>query len=444
MSIRFARVGDAHVAYRILGDGPIDILLMIGEYLSVDAIDEEPRYARCLRRLSSIGRVIAFNRRGVGLSDPPVGLLTQEQNVEDAIAVMDHAGSTRAAVIGWNTAGYATIRLAAEHPDRLSALVLINAYARILEAPDYPEGWPAEIATSTAQQTVSTEQPDPDDPEAFDFLRVFAPTVADDMRFRKWWDQAGNRALSPGRAADFWSLVLASDERDQLAKIAVPTLVIHRTTSIPSAAGRYLAERIEGARLVELPGADLMWWIGNSDPVLDEIEIFLGDMGAKLQTTRKLATVLFFDVVGSTEHAARLGDRRWRELLETYVEVAGREIDRGGGRLISTSGDGALATFEMPADAVRTGSRIADAVRALGIDIKAGIHTGEIEIVGDDVAGLGVHIAARVMSAAGPGEVLVSRTVCDLVTGSGLDFDDRGDHDLRGVPGSWRLYAVKP
>jgi class 3 adenylate cyclase len=444
MSIRFARVDDAHVAYRVLSEGPIDILLMIGEYLSVDAIDEEPRYARCLRRLSSIGRVIVFNRRGVGLSDPPVGLLTQEQNVEDAIAVLDAVGSARAAVVGWNTAGYATIRLAAEHPDRISALVLINAYARIIEAPDYPEGWPADIAASTAQQTVSTEEPDPSDPDAFDFLRFFAPTVADDTRFRAWWDQAGNRALSPGRAADFWNLTLQSDERDQLQKITSPTLVIHRATSVPSAAGRYIADRIDGARLVELPGADLMWWVGESDPILDEIEIFLAGMGAAFQTLRKLATVLFFDVVASTEHAARLGDRRWRELLETYVDVARREIDRGGGQLISTSGDGALATFDMPADAVRTGTRIAGAVRALGIEIKAGIHTGEIEIVGDDVAGLGVHIAARVMSAAGPGEVLVSRTVCDLVTGSGLDFDDRGEHDLKGVPGEWRLFAVKP
>ena len=441
-AVRFARVGDEHVAYRILGDGPIDILLFIGEYLSVDAIDEEPRYARALRRLNSIGRVIAFNRRGVGSSDPPVGLLTQQQNVEDAVAVLDHASSSRAAVIGWNTAGYASMRFAAEHPDRVSALVLINAYPRIIEAPDYPDGWPVEIATQTAESTVSTET-DPSDPDAFDFLRFFAPTVADDVRFRTWWDQAGRRALSPGRAADFWQLTLDSDEREALGKISVPTLIVHRTTAIPAAAGRYMADRIAGARLVELPGADLMWWVGNADPVLDEIEIFLAEFGGGVQALRKLSTVLFFDVVGSTEHAARLGDRRWRELLETYVDVARREIDRGGGQLISTSGDGALATFEMPADAVRTGTRIADAVRALGIDIKAGIHTGEIEIVGDDVAGLGVHIAARVMSASGPGEVLVSRTVCDLVTGSGLGFEDRGDHDLKGVPGRWDLFAVE-
>lgn len=442
MTVRYARVGEEQVAYRIIGDGPIDILLMIGEYLSIDSIDEEPRYARSLRRLTSSGRVIAFNRRGVGLSDPPVGLVTQEQNVEDAIAVMDHASSARAVVIGWNTAGYASIRLAAKHPDRVSALVLINAYPRILEAPDYPEGWPAAIAAQTAESTVATDR-DPSDADAFDFLRFFAPTVADDARFRAWWDQAGRRAASPGRATEFWRLTLESDEREHLTEITVPTLIVHRTTAIPAAAGRYMAERIEGARLVELPGADLMWWVGNSDPVLDEIEIFLAEFGGGLRALRKLATVLLFDVVASTEHAARLGDRRWRELLETYVDVARREIERGEGQLISTSGDGALATFEMPADAVRTATRIADAVRALGIEIKAGIHTGEIEIVGDDVAGLGVHIAARVMSAAGPGEVLVSRTVCDLVTGSGLGFDDRGDHDLKGVPGSWRLFAVQ-
>lgn len=333
------------------------------------------------------------------------------------------------------------MRLAARHPERMSALVLINAYPRLTRTDDYPHGWPADIATTTAQRTVATDQADKGD---FDFLRVFAPTVADDARFRAWWDRAGNRALSPGRAADFWQLVLTSDERDQLPKITSPTLVVHRTTVWPADGSRHVADSIHGARFIELPGADLMWWVGDADRVLDEIEIFLAEIGGGLRALRKLATVLFFDVVGSTEVAARMGDRRWRELLETYVDVARREVERGGGQLISTSGDGALATFEMPADAVRTGTRIADAVRALRIDIKAGVHTGEIEIVGDDVAGLGVHIAARVMAEAGPGEVLVSRTVCDLVTGSGLRFEDRGDHDLRGVPGSWRLFAVRP
>jgi class 3 adenylate cyclase len=239
--------------------------------------------------------------------------------------------------------------------------------------------------------------------------------------------------------------MIDTDVRHILPSITTPTLVIYRNNAaFPVGLCRYIADHIDGARYIELPGQDLMWWIGDSDAVLDEIERFLGGMGAVLRPKRKLTTVLFFDVVGSTEVAARLGDRRWRELLETYVDLARREIDRGGGQLISTSGDGALATFEMPADAVRSASRIAGSVRALGIDITAGVHTGEIEIVGHDVAGLGVHIAARVMAAAGPGEVLVSRTVCDLVTGSGLSFENRGEHDLKGVPGSWRLFAVNP
>lgn len=441
MSTRFVKVGKDHVAYRTFGDGVTDILLFLGEYLPVDSLEEEPRYARALRRLASFGRVIAFNRRGVGLSDRPDGPLSIEQNVEDALAVLDHLGVMRAVLFGSNVAGVATIRFAAEHRDRVSALILANTWARITQAPDYPIGVPRNLMTGTAQRTTAT---DAESAGEFDFLSIYAPSVARDERFRTWWEQAGNRGASPSRSMELWQLIIDADERENLSRIAARTLVLGRSEVLFVEVVRYLGREIPGAVYEEFPGSDLMWWIGDADAYLGAIERFLGAERSAYRPLRKLATVLFFDVVGSTETAARLGDRRWRELLETYVDVARREIDRGDGQLVSTSGDGALATFEMPADAVRTAVRVAEAVRALGIEVKAGIHTGEIEIVGDDVAGLGVHIAARVMSTAAAGEVLASRTVCDLVTGSGLEFEDRGEHDLKGVPGTWRLFAVKP
>jgi class 3 adenylate cyclase len=442
VTTRFARVGDAHVAYRTLGDGPPDILYFLGEYIPVDAIDEEPRYAHAMRRLNSMGRVIPFNRRGIGLSDQPDGPLTHQQNVEDALAVLDHLGTDEAIILGANlVSGAAAMCFAAQHPDRTSALVLVNTVARAQWAEDYVIGVPAEYLQRTGEQTVSPEKA-----EEFDWLTAFAPSVARDERFRDWWDRAGNRGASPSRARELWSMVLATDVRDALPRIDVPTLVIRRIDAlvINHDLTRYVADNIKGAKYVELPGKDLPWWVGDADAVLDEIEAFVSGRSNVARAQRRLATVLFLDIVSSTQRAAEIGDARWRALLETFVELARREVGRGGGRLVSTSGDGVLATFDMPADAVRAGARLAEAVRALSIDVRAGVHTGEVEIVGDDVAGIGVHIAARVMDAAATGEVLVSRTVCDLVTGSGLVFENRGEHDLKGVPGRWQLFALKP
>lgn len=385
-----------------------------------------------------MGRVVAFNRRGVGLSDPPSGPLTLEQSVEDAVAVLDHIGVDRAVAFGWNVGGAATMFFAADHADRTSALILAQTQARILEAPDYPLGLPESVILTTAEQTTSTEQQGD-----FDFLTAFAPTVAQDDRFRAWWVQVGNRGASPARSRELWDVFIRADAREALPRIKAPTLVLTRTTGLGVPLSRYLADHIADARLVELPGADLMWWIGDSDAFLDEIEVFLGGQGLAMRSTRKLATVLFIDLVGSTERAASMGDNRWRDTLATYHELAQREIDRLNGDRVGTSGDGILATFDMPADAIRCGQRITEGVRALDVDVRAGIHTGEIEIVADDVAGIGVHIASRVMDAAAPGEVLVSRTVADLVTGSGIGLDARGDHDLKGVPGNWALFAVR-
>ena len=440
MATRYAKLDGGHVAYRTFGEGPSDILLMMGEYIPVDVMDEEPRYARCLRRLSSLGRVIAFDRRGTGLSDPPSGPVSIQDHVDDAIGVLDALGAKRATVVAWNVAGMAAIRLAATHRDRVVALVLINTFARLAYADDYAIGAPREFLVSTAEQTTAT-----DPREEFDFLTAFAPSVAGDQRFRAWWDHVGQRGASPSRAAQMWQLIIDGDERDRLPEIATPTLVIQRMDVGPmqnTPLGRYMADNIPGARYVELPGVDLMWWLGDSDAILDEIETFITGTGVALRAQRKLATVLFVDVIGSTERAAGLGDRRWGEVLGTYHDLTHRELGRWGGTQVGSAGDGIVATFEMPADAVRCAQSIAQGVRALEVDVRAGVHTGEIEILGDDVAGIGVHIAARVMATAGAGEVIVSRTVADLVTGSGLVFEDRGEHELRGVPGRWQLYAT--
>jgi class 3 adenylate cyclase len=438
---RFARVEGAHVAYRVVGEGDVDILMFLGESLPVDALDEEPRYARSMRRLASFGRVIVFNRRGVGLSDAPDGPFTHDQNLVDALAVLDAVGVGRAVVFGSNLGGPPAMRFAAEHPDRTVALILANTYARLVQAPDYPIGLPKEVMVTIADRTNATE---PDAGDDFDWLRTFAPSVADDDRFRAWWDQAGNRGASPARSRALWQLLIETDAREALPQITAPSLVLGRSGVGGVNLGRYVAENIANAKYVEFPGNDLMWWVADADAYLDEIEAFLSkEVGSARKPQRSLATVLFVDVASSTEEASRLGDQRWRDLLNTYHDLARREIDRFGGKPISTAGDGLLATFDMPADAVRCGQRIASVVQGLAIDVRAGVHTGEIEIVGHDVAGIGVHIASRVQSAAAPGEVWVSRTVTDLVTGSGLAFEDKGEHELKGVPGRWGLFAVR-
>jgi class 3 adenylate cyclase len=365
--------------------------------------------------------------------------MTIEQNVEDAIGVLDDLGTERAVAFGWNVSSAPTLLFAADHPNRTSGLILANGNARLTRAPDYPMGFPEELLATTADQTTSTAGSD-----QFDFLTTFAPSVATDDRFRAWWDQAGHRGASPARSRQLWQLLITADVRDALPRITAPTLVLTRSGLADPSLARYVAEHIADARYVEFPGSDLMWWVGDSDSYIDQIETFLASVvGSAPRARRSLATVLFIDVVGSTERASALGDRRWRDLLATYHELVRREVDRHTGDCVKTEGDGVLATFSMPADAIRCAVTLTGQVRALDFDIRAGIHTGEIEMLSDDVAGIGVHIAARVLNAAAPGEVLVSRTVADLVTGSGFVFDDRGEHDLKGVPGRWGLFAVK-
>jgi len=441
MDIRYVRVGDSHVAYRVFGEGPPDFLLFIGEMLSIDAPDEEPRYARSLRRLSSFGRVIMFNQRGMGLSDAGDRPPSIDTHSEDAAAVLDAVGSTGAVVMGWNISGPSAIRFVATHANRASALVLINTFARLLVDVDY-EGVPEHVVRDAAQRTTDAGIEAPS--AGFDFLSNFAPSVAADQRFRAWWDQAGHRGAGPANALRQWELMMRADVRGDLAAVTVPTLVVQRADVFgpPSILGRYLGQHIRGARYIELPGSDLMWWVGDADSVLDEIEIFVRSAGPSARPRRKLATVMFVDVVGSTEHAASIGDSRWRALLATFRELVTRNLGRFQGQEISTTGDGVLAIFDMPADAVRCAQDVAGQVGALGIDVRAGVHTGEIELLGDDITGIAVHLAARVMDAAGPGEVFVTRTVTELVAGSDLVFSEKGRRALKGVPGEWSLFAV--
>lgn len=439
---RYARNGDVHLAYQVLGDGPPDILLLSFGVLPVDAVDDEPSLARFHRRLASFGRLIRFDLRGVGLSDPisPASPPTLEQWAGDALAVLDAAGVERAAVIATAEATLEALLLAASHPARLSHLVVVNGTAKVGRADDYPEGIAMPELDQFLTRNVEADAVD----HGYDFLAMAAPSAAGDDAFRRWWVRAGNRGASPATADAVMRVRLLSDLRAQLPLVTVPTLVLQRHTRVSGRGqGRYLARHIPGARLVELPGRDHLYWVGeDTGTMLDEIEEFLTGTRRVGSTDRVLATVLLTDIVGSTERLAELGESRWRDLLDRHDEAVRRQIDRFGGRQVKHTGDGVLATFDGPARAVTCAAAVRDAARQVGVEIRAGLHTGEIELRGADIAGMAVHLAARIEALAAPGEILVSRTVVDLVAGSGLAFEDRGEHALKGVPDSWRLYAL--
>jgi len=439
---RYAKSGGVDIAYQVLGDGPIDLLLGTGLIIPIDCMDEEPSMARFQRRLASFGRLIRFDRRGIGLSDrgSPSAPPTLEQEAQDSLAVLDAVGSERAAVIAPMVAAPDGLTLAATHPERVSHLVVMNGFARLMWAPDYPHGIRQRWIDD--RRVVGTE-PDAVD-QGVDFLADVAPSVATDPAFRTWFDRAGNLGASPVMARAITAMSFDSDVRHLLPMISVPTLVIHRADNplFGVGHGRYLAEHIAGAKYVELPGADLLHWVGDTERMLDEIEEFITGVRGGSGAERILATVLFTDIVGSTDRLAQLGDRRWRDLLESHDQSVRTQIERFRGREVKTVGDGFVATFDSPAHAIECALAIRDALEALGIEVRAGIHSGEIEVRGDDVAGMAVHIGARVSSLAGPREVLVSSTVKDLVVGSSVEFADRGQHELKGVPGTWHLFAV--
>ncbi|OSC36865.1 adenylate/guanylate cyclase domain-containing protein [Mycobacterium decipiens] len=438
---RYARRGEIDIAYQVLGDGPIDLLVLPGPSIPIDTIDDEPSMYRFHRRLASFSRVIRFDHRGVGLSSRVSSLdgLGPGFWAEDAIAVMDAVGCKRATIFASGFTATTAFVLAANHPDRVSSLVIINGSARALWAPDYELG--AEFNTAEPFLTIGME---PDAVErGFDILRVLAPSVAQDNAFRSWWDLAGNRAASPSMARAMFNAVRDADARDSLTRILAPTLIVHRedSTFVPPEHGRYLAEHIAGARLVELPGADALYWVGDTAALLDEVEEFITGVRGFV-TERVLTTIVFTDIVGSTQRAAALGDGRWRDLLDNHDAIVRHEIQRFGGREVNTAGDGFVATFTGPSAAIGCADEIVDAVRVLGIEVRVGIHAGEVEVRGADVAGMAVHIGARVAALAEASEVLVSSTVRDIVTGSRHRFTERGERELKGVPGRWRLCAL--
>lgn len=442
---RYASCGDTDIAYQVLGDGPIDLVLLPGPSIPIDSVDAEPSMYRFHRRLAAFARVIRLDQRGIGLSSrvPSVDVIGPEFWARDVVSVMDAVGCERATVVAPSFTSMTGLVLAADYPDRVSSLVIINGAARTVYAPDYPMG--ARIETLDPYTTVAVD-PDAVD-QGFDMLGLIAPSVAGDAAFRSWWDAAGNRAASPSMARAMILSIRHADVRDRLARIAAPTLILHRTDCVFTSVdhGRYLAEHIAGSRFVPLPGEDTLYWVGDTGPTLDEIEEFITGVRGGSEAERLLTTIVFTDIVGSTERAAALGDYRWRDLLDNHDRIVRHELQRFGGREVNTAGDGFVATFSSPSAAISCADALVDAVAALGIEVRVGIHAGEVEVRGarkDDIAGMAVHIVARVAALAGPGEVLVSSTLRDIVTGSRHRFGDRGETALKGVPGQWRLYRL--
>ena len=435
----YARSGDLHIAYQVVGDGPLDLIFVPGWVSNIEECWEQPGLAAFLERLASFSRLILFDKRGTGLSDRVANdqLPTLEERMDDVHAVLDAARSEQAALFGHSEGGSMCILFAATYPQRTRALVTFGVFARRRRSPDYP--W----APSDADRAATIEQVERDWATE-DLVRPLVPSRGDDSAFLAQLATYFRRSASPGAAAQLLRMNTEIDVRAILETIRVPTLVLHRTDDHDALVeeGRWIAARIPGASFIELPGGDHLFWVGDSDAVLAEIEEFLTGVRPAPDPDRVLATVLFTDVVASTETAVRLGDRRWREALETHRAGVRSALARWRGEEIDTAGDGFLAIFDGPARAVRCALAIRDGAGLAGLQIRAGLHTGEIERHGGDVAGLAVHIGSRVIAAAAPGEVVVSSTVKDLVAGSGISFSDRGTQMLKGVPDEWRLYTV--
>jgi class 3 adenylate cyclase len=439
--IRYATTTDGlHIAYQVAGTGDLGLLeLSDGTLFSIDATTEQPRWQNYVDRLSAFSRLVRFDFRGIGLSDP-LGSSdppTVEQWVSDALAVLDDASCTQVALLGVSHGGLAALLLAATHPERTRALVLVNAYSSLVRRQDYPVGVPPHVLERFAETNTEPGAGSGDD------LPLVAPGLVSDAAFASWWRRAGHRGASPAMARSVWK-ASATDLRSILETVRVPTLVLHARDSrfVRVGHGRYLAEHISGARYVELDTADQLPWASDADFV-GEIEEFLTGTRQLAPSDRLLASVLFTDIVKSTETATLLGDRAWNQRLELHDRAVDRQLARFSGRLIKRIGDGVMAIFDGPARAVQCAVAIREAVHQLGLELRAGVHTGEVERRRDDVGGIAVHIAHRVQHEASPGEILVSRTVVDLVVGSELQFVDRGERPLKGVPGSWTLYAVE-
>jgi len=436
---RYARSGKVNIAYQVTGEGPLDLVYVPGWVSHVELAWEEPAQASFLRRLASFSRVITFDKRGTGLSDrvPDEQLPTLEERTDDMRAVMDAVGSQRAALFGFSEGGNMAVFFAASYPERTVALATFGCFAKRVWSPDYP--WaPTPEARAKEYEMVEREWGN-----LMDLSRI-VPSRMHDAAFTRRLATYLRRSASPSAAVALLRMNTQIDVRSALPAISAPALVMHRTDDRDANVeeGRWIAARIPLARFVEFPGDDHLPWIGDQDVVLDEIQEFLTGARPVRDVDRVLATVLFTDIVGSTEHLARVGDKAWYALLDNHHALVRRELASHRGREVNTTGDGFFATFDGPARAVRCALAIQSAARRLGVGIRAGLHTGEVELKGDDVAGMAVHIGARVAALAGADETLVSGTVKDLVSGSGLRFEDRGTHALKGVPGEWRLYAA--
>ena len=445
--VRYARSGDVSIAYGVVGDGPFDVVFVSGWVLS-NLTEHVWRGtpAELFTRMASFCRLILFDKRGTGLSDRDTGIPDLQTRMDDIRAVMDAAGSKRAAIVGVSEGGPMTILFAATYPERTAAAVLYGTMASYVKADDYPWG----LSQAEWDEEIRTTAPIVGTPEwTSERQQAFAPSTFHDEAARQWWRQWVLTSASPSAVVALRRMNSEIDVRDALPAVRVPTLALYRVGDGDYALEtRYLAERIPGAELVELPGEDHGWWV-NPRQIGDAIEPFLRRIWESgewdvVEPDRVLATILFTDIVGSTAKLTELGDRGWKELLQKHHAVVRRQLVRFSGREIDTAGDGFFASFDGPARAIRCACAIADAVHDLGLEVRAGLHTGECEIVDGKVGGIAVHIGARVAVEAAPGEVLASSTVRDIVAGSGITFEARGEHELKGIPGAWRLFAVSP
>jgi pimeloyl-ACP methyl ester carboxylesterase len=452
---RYAKSGDLSIAYQVEGEGPIDVVLVPGIISHVEFFHELPGYARFIRGLASFARVISFDKRGTGLSDRVPDAPSYEQRMDDLLAVMDAAGSERAALFGISEGGPLGALFAASHPERAAALVALGTFARLTRIVDYPIGLEREVLQAALAALLWPGTTPPDEPEAFASrvreswgtgfsLPLMAASRQNDPEALELWGRAERLAMSPGGFVALSEILWEIDVRAALPSVRVPTLVLHAAGDFfPPAISRYFADHIAGARFTELEDMDHYPWFGSTDRLVAEVEEFLTGARPEPEADRVLATVLFTDIVDSTARAAELGDRGWRDLLERHHAAVRRQLQHFSGREIDTAGDGFLASFDGPARAIRCAAAIRDALAGVGISIRAGLHTGECERMGEQLAGIAVHTGARVAALAGASEILVSSTVKDLVAGSGLAFDDRGVHALKGVPGEWRLFAAR-
>jgi class 3 adenylate cyclase/pimeloyl-ACP methyl ester carboxylesterase len=437
---RYVRSGEASIAYQVVGEEGLDLLFMTGWIAQIEHLWEAPANRRFLERLASFGRLILFDSRGTGLSDRVLDSYTVEQEAQDAIAVLDAAGSERAAVFTYAHGGLVGAYLAAEHPQRVGALVMYASMARTAWAPDYGWAMRSEEREELLERTIATWGQ-----ANAEAMAAWAPSMVEDASLVAWFARLQRLAASPNEARVILDAMVDLDVRHVLPRIRVPALVMHRPEELvwDVRHSRYLAEHIPGARYVELQGSDSFPFVGDSDAIIEEVEEFLTGVRGGGEMVRALLTVMFTDIVNATASAAELGDRRWRDLLARHDEDMRGELARFGGHEVKTVGDGFVATFDgPPSHALRCALAITEAARALGIEVRVGMHTGECELIGEDVGGMAVHIAARVSALAGPGEVLVSGTVFGTVVGGPFSFTDRGFHELKGVPGRWPLFSL--